>query len=342
VKKQIRRLLNWYKNQQKKNNFKKLVGADLNSLFESCESVILSNTGDQVYTKFRDLGGVNNLGMLIHYSIKNNKAVAISKIEEHSLAEREYRFLVWQEKYRKCALSAVPIGIAKIQEYTCFISSVLAQPQLFSYPLAERLFQIMGQDSALLSHLALNGSKEGLSNEIDDSTKIKSILVNIVSQFNTENSGIFYKKFLLDRESLFFDNQVMFYKLNSVMNDLYDYLVTRDLKSYEGLVHGDFKPQNILQDGEVYKVIDCQYYTYGIRLWDLAFLYSKDDGGFNKIKSRIDALEKIDEKLFVLFFYLLASLINVKKKRARTTIDNKLIPALTYANKLLKPEVIFH
>jgi hypothetical protein len=337
VKKQIRRWSNWYKNQQKKSKFKKLVGADLMSLINSCESIILSNTGDQVYTKFRDLGGVNNLGMLIHYSIIHNRAVAISKIEENSLAEREYRFLVWQERYRKCALSAVPIGVAKIQDYTCFISSVLAQPQSFSYSLAERLFQTMGQDSELLSHLALNGSKEGLSDEIDGSTKIKSILVNIVSQFNTENSGIFYKTFLLERESLFFTNPVMFSKLTSVMSDLYDYLVTRDLKSYEGLVHGDFKPQNILQDGEVYKAIDCQYYTYGIRLWDLAFLYSKDEGGFDKVKFRIDTLKKIDEKLFVLFFYLLASLINVKKKRARTTINNKLIPALNYANKLINP-----
>jgi hypothetical protein len=337
VKKQIRRWSNWYKNQQKKSKFKKLVGADLMSLINSCESIILSNTGDQVYTKFRDLGGVNNLGMLIHYSIIHNRAVAISKIEENSLAEREYRFLVWQERYRKCALSAVPIGVAKIQDYTCFISSVLAQPQSFSYSLAERLFQTMGQDSELLSHLALNGSKEGLTDEIDGSTKIKSILVNIVSQFNTENSGIFYKTFLLERESLFFTNPVMFSKLTSVMSDLYDYLVTRDLKSYEGLVHGDFKPQNILQDGEVYKAIDCQYYTYGIRLWDLAFLYSKDEGGFDKVKFRIDTLKKIDEKLFVLFFYLLASLINVKKKRARTTINNKLIPALNYANKLINP-----
>lgn len=337
MKKQIRRWSNWYKNQQKKSKFKKLVGADLMSLINSCESIILSNTGDQVYTKFRDLGGVNNLGMLIHYSIIHNRAVAISKIEENSLAEREYRFLVWQERYRKCALSAVPIGVAKIQDYTCFISSVLAQPQSFSYSLAERLFQTMGQDSELLSHLALNGSKEGLSDEIDGSTKIKSILVNIVSQFNTENSGIFYKTFLLERESLFFTNPVMFSKLTSVMSDLYDYLVTRDLKSYEGLVHGDFKPQNILQDGEVYKAIDCQYYTYGIRLWDLAFLYSKDEGGFDKVKFRIDTLKKIDEKLFVLFFYLLASLINVKKKRARTTINNKLIPALNYANKLINP-----
>jgi hypothetical protein len=337
VKKQIRRWSNWYKNQQKKSKFKKLVGADLMSLINSCESIILSNTGDQVYTKFRDLGGVNNLGMLIHYSIIHNRAVAISKIEENSLAEREYRFLVWQERYRKCALSAVPIGVAKIQNYTCFISSVLAQPQSFSYSLAERLFQTMGQDSELLSHLALNGSKEGLSDEIDGSTKIKSILVNIVSQFNTEKSGIFYKTFLLERELLFFTNPVMFSKLTSVMSDLYDYLVTRDLKPYEGLVHGDFKPQNILQDGEVYKAIDCQYYTYGIRLWDLAFLYSKDEGGFDKVKFRIDTLKKIDEKLFVLFFYLLASLINVKKKRARTTINNKLIPALNYANKLINP-----
>jgi hypothetical protein len=335
VKKQIRRCSNWYKNQRKKSKFKKLVGADLISLIKYCESVIFNNTGDQVYTKFRDLGGVNNHGMLMHYSIRNNRAVAISKIEEDSLAEREYRFLAWQEKYHKGALSAVPIGVAKIQGYTCFISSVLEQPETFSYSLAERLFQSMGEDSELLSHLALSGFKEGLSDEIDDSTKIKSILVNIVSQFNTEKSSLFYKAFLSERESLFLNNQMVFSKLSSVMNDVYDYLVTRDLKSYEGLVHGDFKSQNILQDGEVYKAIDCQYYTYGIRLWDLAFLYSKDDDGFNKLRICIDAFEKKDEKLIFIFFYLLAILINVKQKRANKIIDNKLVPALSYVSTII-------
>jgi hypothetical protein len=40
---------------------------------------------------------------------------------------------------------------------------------------------MMGEDSQLLSHLALDGNKENLAREIDAFTKIKAVLVNIVS-----------------------------------------------------------------------------------------------------------------------------------------------------------------
>ncbi|WP_160326781.1 phosphotransferase family protein [Thiomicrospira sp. WB1] len=43
-----------------------------------------------------------------------------------------------------------------------------------------------------------------------------------------------------------------------------------------GLIHGDFKPANILFDAQYQpKLIDCQYFEYGLRLWDLAFFLSK-------------------------------------------------------------------
>jgi thiamine kinase-like enzyme len=101
-------------------------------------------------------------------------------------------------------------------------------------------------------------------------------------------------------------------------------------------VHGDFKPQNILTDNDGYKVIDCQYYTYGIRLWDLAFLYSKDVNGFSRIINHIDAHDLRDEKLLLVFFYLIASLMSVKQKRAKKIIEMKIIPAVEYANKIIR------
>jgi thiamine kinase-like enzyme len=336
VKKQIRRWSNWYKNQRKKSQLETLIGAELMPLIKSCENIISDSIGEHVYTKFRDLGGVNNLGMLMHYSIESHRAIAISKIEECLLAEREYRFLTWQKNYRRGVLSAVPIGIAKTQSYTCFISSVLEQPETFSYFQAEHLFEVMGEDSQFLSYLALDGNKENLANEIDGSTKIKSVLVNIVSQFNTNKADAFYKQFILERNSLFSSDQELYLKFKNVMHDIYDLLKTRDLKSFEGLVHGDFKPQNILTDNDGYKVIDCQYYTYGIRLWDLAFLYSKDVNGFSRIINHIDAHDLRDEKLLLVFFYLIASLMSVKQKRAKKIIEMKIIPAVEYANKIIR------
>jgi hypothetical protein len=68
------------------------MGAELMPLIKSCENIILDSIGEHVYTEFCDLGGVNNHEMLMHYSTASPRAVAISKIKECLLAEREYRF----------------------------------------------------------------------------------------------------------------------------------------------------------------------------------------------------------------------------------------------------------
>jgi hypothetical protein len=337
MKRQIRRWLNRYKNQLKKNQLEKLIGTNLKSIIESCESILLEETGELVYTKFRDLGGANNHGMLLHYSITTNHPVAISKVEEHVLAEREYRFLAWQNKHRKGLLAAIPLGMIQIGNtaYSCFISSVLDKPKTFSYSQAESLFQRIGEQPGLLSHLALDGCKENLIFELDGSTRIKSILVNLVSNFKTKDAEDFYKKFLLDRKGILSNYKDFYINLKLVMDDAYCVLNGYDLSNYEGLVHGDFKQQNILNDLNKYKVIDCQYYTYGIRLWDLAFLYSKDERGFESIKSNISQFRSLNERLLLVFFYLLASLINVKKKRIKKVIIKKTSPALEYLTLLL-------
>jgi hypothetical protein len=134
---------------------------------------------------------------------------------------------------------------------------------------------------------------------------------------------------------MFSNHKDSYINLKVVMDDTYCVLKGYDLTGYEGLVHGDFKQQNILNDFNRYKVIDCQYYTYGIRLWDLAFLYSKDECGFEYIKSNISAFRSLNERLLLVFFYLLASLINVKKKRMNKVIIKKISPALEYLMLLL-------
>jgi hypothetical protein len=337
MKRQVRSWLNRYKNQLKKKQLEKLIGTDLRSIIKSCESILLEETGELVYTKFRDLGGANNHGMLLHYSIATNKPVALSKVEEHVLAEREYRFLAWQNKYRKSELAAIPLGIIQIENtaYSCFISSILDKPKTFSYSQAEFLFQRIGEQPELLSHLALDGCKEHLIRELDSSTRIKSILVNLVSNFKTKDAERFYKEFLLDRKVIFSNNKSFYINLKAAMDDTYCVLKECDLKIYEGLVHGDFKQQNILNDFNQYKVIDCQYYTYGIRLWDLAFLYSKDERGFEYIRTNISKFLSLNERLLLVFFYLLAGLINVKKKKINKVIIKKTSPALEYLTLLL-------
>lgn len=337
MKKLVRRWLNRYKNQRRKKKLEVQTGISLESLIRSCEEIVVKETGRRVDTKFRDLGGANNYGMLLHYCSQSNRPVAISKIEESSLADREYRFLVWQKKYRDNSLGPEPLGLTPVtaQGFRCFITSVLHHPQNFSYYQAQQLFYKLGEQPEKVGLLSLTGDKESLKEEIDDSTKIKSILVHLVSQFDSKNAEEFYKKFLQEREALFEANKDLLITLLSLMDSIYTTLKSCDISSYEGLVHGDFKQQNIMEHDDSYRVIDCQYYTYGIRLWDLAFLYSKDVSGFNNVKKEIELHSMPENRLFILFFYVIASLINVKKKKANKVIRTQILPVILYMTELL-------
>lgn len=335
--KMLRRLLSSYKNSRKKCNFERATGVGLDELIKSCEDVVVRKNGGSIYTEFQDLGGANNHGMLMHYAVKSNQAVAISKIEDRFLAEREHRFLTWQNNYRQNSLSATPLGLVRVpdRDFSCFISTVLEHPVTFSYTKAIQLYQKLGQQPDLISYLALSGRKEELKDEIDASTNIKSILVNLISDFGSDNSEIFYKEFLQGKDNLFINNHNLFIKLIDLMDSIYKILNTYDLTRYMGLVHGDFKPQNILEYKDSYRVIDCQYYTYGIRLWDIAFLYSKDVNGFKALCCEFDNFPLFEEKALLAFFYVIASLINVKEKRANEVIKYKISPAVEHLDYLL-------
>ena len=106
-----------------------------------------------------------------------------------------------------------------------------------------------------------------------------------------------------------------------------------------GLVHGDFKKENIMTDEEGnFKVIDLQYFTYGIRVWDLAFYYSKESRGFTELYPKLlqsFSWRKIERDTFI-FFYLVASALHVKKKNIQKIASLKLEPAIKCLSECLK------
>lgn len=106
-----------------------------------------------------------------------------------------------------------------------------------------------------------------------------------------------------------------------------------------GLVHGDFKKKNIMADEKGnYKVIDLQYFTYGIRIWDLAFYYSKDSRGFEEIYHKLlqnFSWTKIESATFIVF-YIIASILHIKTKNCQKIVKFKLDPAIIYLSSCFK------
>lgn len=335
MKKLLRRWSKRFKNQRKKNFLLTALNFNFEELVSNIEELLIETIGIKTYTKFQDLGGVNNHGMMLHFSQGSDELVAVTKIEEYELADREHRFLDWQKEYHGNNLAASPIAVFPIENtgFSCFISSPLEHQNSFSYEKAEQLFILMGRNKSRLNYLSKDGNKDNLPREIEPTTKIKSMLANVVSRFDSEETKVFIKDFLDARKVYFETTDIKFNEVCSVLDDAYRSICFLDLALYSGLVHGDFKKQNILNFEGDYRLIDLQYYTFGLRLWDLAFLYSKDDAGFQAVLNRIDCLPSEDEKKIVVYLYVLASLINIKKKRSKKVILNNVASAVEYLAK---------
>ncbi|GAA6146618.1 phosphotransferase [Thalassolituus maritimus] len=278
--------------------------------------------------EYAELGGVNNLGMFLHYGESGRAPLALSKIQTPELAEREFRFIRWSHSQGE-RLTAEPVYYRQLSDDLAVTSSTfLQQPSRYLssaiHALHWRLMQVKDYEYAL-------GNSRALRDQVRPDTNIRKVLHYLVSEERSEKALEFIETFLQERQAILGQRvrERIMLVARTIMRD-WEALFEREA----GLVHGDFKRQNILSVSDFdYRLIDLQYYLVGIRSWDLAFYYSKYEEGFTYALMDYRGANRIlrtsDESLFV-FLYLIASSLKIKPKHREQVMRRKLLPALNY------------
>jgi serine/threonine protein kinase len=197
----------------------------------------------------------------------------------------------------------------------------------------QALFEALDAPLDILLKLSDGQCVDSLINDIQSNTKITSLLRKVVCNFPSPESIKYINSFYEERQGYFSRSGISFSTINNIVSEVGNISNKFDIKNFYGLVHGDFKPKNILAypSGD-YKLIDFQHYTYGIRVWDLSFYYSRDKREFNSIIKTIEEKYcslRIFPILFV-FFYMIASTIHIKEKNHKKIINKKFKPAIDY------------
>jgi len=280
--------------------------------------------------EYADLGGVNNQGIFLHYGDDTSQPVALSKIQAPELAEREFRFIRWADS-KGLRLTAKPVYHRKLSDELAVTSSTyLCQPRQY---LASAIHALHWRMMNVRDYEAMLGDSHTLRSQVRPDTNIRKVLHGLVSEPLPDKAYAFIERFFNERVSI----------LGKHLHD--DILkIARDFtgrweplyESDSGLVHGDFKRQNILSVSDFdYRLIDLQYYLVGMRSWDLAFYYSKYNEGFNyalmDYRGANRILKTSHESLFVLF-YLIAASLKIKLKHRDFILRRKILPALNYFN----------
>lgn len=322
-------LMTWYRIHKSA----KLSGVKTSTLW----AMLKSAPKQQNYIKAVNLGGLNNIGMYLHSIDKNHRnTFSISKIQPAQDAWREYNFIRWNETQR---LDLCPAGhsITEIGNgnFAIICTDFLKKPRAYSPCRIHALHQRLAVASSQRSHL---GSDDDLIKAVAPNTPIKNVLRGLVSEKKSDKVNSWCIKFIDERSSLFGDIERPVRGLFSYISQNWEILTEP-----ASLVHGDFKSQNILEDNTGrYRLIDLQYYLPGQPMWDLSFYYSKYDSGFN------DAWRDFEEngyyndqqRLLFVFFYVIASSINVKAKRREYVLSTKILPALSILESTIHAEYL--
>jgi len=323
----FRLLVSRYKSRRLRRYVAKHYGLSISEIIDAVTIKLSRECSETISrSEYRNLGGVNNMGILLHYN-SSEHPFALTKLQSAVFAEREWRFQRWQEDHCKSVLApnAYAYGLFPGKVFGWVTSEYLLNIKAHEAEKIVSLYNLLDVDPDNLKSLSLSGSFDKLPDEIIPDTKIKSILTYLVSGTGDDECVRFMRQYLSDRN----------YLLRSLLsNDDVTNLIAGIFPTSGitlGLVHGDFKHQNIMKSrtGEL-KIIDLQYYTYGRRIWDIAFYASKDNGSIYSWFNLLDetgSLSRSDLELF-LMYYLVAAIINVKKKRSQSVIERKLRPCV--------------
>ncbi len=320
---------------RKRKQLETVLETSIASTQQTIEQALIENLGIQldIESSYNGLAGMNNIGIFTH-KLKNHKNIfAISKLQKTAGARREYTFQCWQKNNldNMLAAKAFLLGSFRNEHYSWVTSEALHIPKSFPDSGIRSLFDRLNVPDEKLTKLSIDGRLESLRTALEGNTKIKSILVSLVCQLETEDAKQFTIEFFQERKMLLECSSGLYDNINELIHMYFSHIFEDDISFMYGLIHGDFKKQNILADKQSnLKVIDLQYFTYGVRIWDLAFYYSKDKREFSIIYSlllRSFTWTKIERETFIIF-YLIASSLHLKAKNAEDISHRKLEPAV--------------
>lgn len=275
---------------------------------------------------YLNLGGSNNYGF-ITFTSKSKQNTCITKIAPEILLRREALFFKYHENNLDQESSFSP----KFISYNTYNNTDLEFLTLEKLEERKTLTPEQVYELYLKSRRGGELFDLGLLQEaprLNPGTRIKDILFFLVCDFESEKAKTYMDKFFIERIKALPDyaNELLF--IQSVIRKNYQLLRCVD-KSLIGFVHGDFKGSNMMQDqNKSLKLIDFQYYCQGIKVWDLAFYFSKSKLSFSKgIGKILNNFSTENEKRYLVFLYVFAVLLHPKSSVFER---DKYKPALEY------------
>jgi serine/threonine protein kinase len=318
----------------KPSNIEKEYGLSTDSVVKIVEESLVKKSkffieGQYAY---RSLGGSNNYGFVV-FTSKNKNSDWITKIATEKLLIREALFFDYHkndlEKESGFAANTMGYDSLKNTDLEFLTLEKLEEAKRITSDQIYNLYSKSKSGQALFDNGLLVAAPK-----LEPGTRIKDVLVFLVCDFESENAKDYIDNFFIERIEKLpkYCNQLL--HIQFIIQECYEVLKNVD-NSLIGFVHGDFKNSNIMMDSKKQlKLIDFQYYCRGIRVWDLAFYFSKSKQSFSKgLGPILDKISTENEKKYLVFFYIFAVLLHPKPSIFE---KEKCKPALEYLVFLMK------
>ena len=327
--------LNFCRKKKAEKEFEDLTKISIQEFISMLDVDMLEATKKLFQTDIKFYKGVNNLFFLNHRY--EGKIKFVTKLESCHLAERELAFLEWQKsslnRFEFIAPELVCCKRVGDSDICALSMECLIEPTSYSPAAIVELYHRIGGLTSELSSFTKAENKDGMFLfDMLANTKITRTIKYIVTKMHLPEAYAQALEFMDKRQAVFLSRLGDFQRVKQFISDSACLTNEFDVEQHYGLLHGDFKKANILSDesGKL-KVIDLQYYNYGARLWDMAFLCSKEkekyEETFTKFIEPLN-LDDVELKIFV-FLYVLASLLHVKKSNLSKLLFMKVFPAIS-------------
>lgn len=291
---------------------------------------------EAIKSRYVVLEGSNNHGFLEH-KCSNSSTSLITKLASRELIEREQAFLEWHSQSVPSESSFAPEYVASgsINESINIHFMTSQKCTALNRPKNDQVLDLYFRSQNGIEYFSAPASKH---KALTGGSVIRDMLNNFVCNSEPDSALSYLKSYLVERAKKLSSHEQAFSVLQTKLLSFYPSIFNRDNCSAIGFVHGDFKASNMLisSQGKLL-LIDFQYYSPGIKEWDLAFYLSKNKQPFNKkMPSFFNAFKEANEKQRLTFLYILATLLHPKPDKFEQLFRRNLHPAIQFLEQSLE------